>query len=147
MFIDVYQAPGKSLEHSKRSVDFVELSAISRWQNLTLLLTTYLPVYHNNMSRLTWPKSKLLTPPVTNLLISQWSLSLIKALQVLVAQLCPTLCNPMDCSPSGSSVHEIFQARIHTGVGCHFLLQGIFPTQGPNLGLLHSRQILYHLSH
>ena len=33
------------------------------------------------------------------------------------------------------------------GVGCHFLLQGIFPTQGLNLGLLHCRQILYSLSH
>ena len=30
---------------------------------------------------------------------------------------------------------------------CHFLLQGIFPTQGSNLDLLHCRQILYHLSH
>jgi len=35
----------------------------------------------------------------------------------------------------------------NTGVGCHFLLQGIFPTQGSNPGLLHCRQILYHLSH
>ena len=35
----------------------------------------------------------------------------------------------------------------NTGVGCHYLLQGIFPTQGSNLGLLHCRQILYHLSH
>ena len=34
-----------------------------------------------------------------------------------------------------------------TGVGCHALLQGIFPTQGLNLGLLHCEQILYHLSH
>ena len=34
-----------------------------------------------------------------------------------------------------------------TGVGCHFLLQGIFPTQGSNLGLLHCRQFLYPLSH
>ena len=34
-----------------------------------------------------------------------------------------------------------------TGVGCHSLLQGIFPTQGSNLGLLHCRHILYHLSH
>ena len=33
------------------------------------------------------------------------------------------------------------------GVGCHALLQGIFPTQGSNPGLLHYRQILYHLSH
>ena len=29
-----------------------------------------------------------------------------------VAQLCPTLCDPMDCSPPGSSVHGIFQARV-----------------------------------
>ena len=34
-----------------------------------------------------------------------------------------------------------------TGVGCHFLLQGIFLTQGLNLCLLHCRQTLYHLSH
>ena len=35
----------------------------------------------------------------------------------------------------------------NTGVGCHFLLQGIFPTQGSNPGLLHCRQTLYPLSH
>ena len=35
----------------------------------------------------------------------------------------------------------------NTGAGCHFLLQGIFPTQRSNLGLLHCRQILHHLSH
>ena len=58
-------------------------------------------------------------------------------------QLCPTLFDPMDCSLTGSSVHGILQAN--TGVGCHF--QGIFLTQGSNLGLLHCRQTLYHLSH
>ena len=40
----------------------------------------------------------------------------------------------MDCSLPGSSVHGIFQARI-TGEVCHFLLQGIFPTQGSNRSL------------
>ena len=40
----------------------------------------------------------------------------------LITQSCPTLCDPMDYSPPGSSVHGIFQAR-NTGVGCHFLLQ------------------------
>ena len=40
----------------------------------------------------------------------------------LVIQSCPTLCNPMDCSPPGFSVHGILQARIL--VGCHVLLQG-----------------------
>ena len=35
----------------------------------------------------------------------------------------------------------------HTGVHCHALLQGIFPTQGLNPGLPHCRQVLYHLNH
>ena len=63
-----------------------------------------------------------------------------------VAQSCPALCDPMDCSLPGSSVHGPSPGK-HTGVGCHSLLQGIFPAQGSNLGLLHCRQILYHLSH
>ena len=63
-----------------------------------------------------------------------------------VAQLCPTLCDPMDCSLPGSSVHGTFQARV-LGVDCHFLLQGIFPTQGLNPGLPHCRQTLHRLSH
>ena len=105
-------------------------------------------------------------------------------------QSCPTLCDPIDGSPLGSSVPGILQARIlewvaisfsksisqsesevaqscltlcdpldtrlfcpwdflgkSTGVGCHFLLQAIFPTQGLNPGLPPCRQTLYHLSH
>ena len=100
--------------------------------------------------------------------------------EVKVAQLCPTLCKPMDYT-----VHGILQARIlewvafpfsrissnpgieprsptlqadslpaepqrkpkNTGVGSLSLLQGIFPTQELNLGLLHCRQILYQLSY
>ena len=61
------------------------------------------------------------------------------------AQSCPTLCNPMDCSPPGSSVYGDSPGK-NTGVVCHFLLQGIFPTWGSNpslLYLLHYRQILY----
>ena len=54
-----------------------------------------------------------------------------------------TLCDIIDCSPPGSSVHGIFLARI-LDRGCHFLLQGIFPIQGSNLHLLLGRQILYH---
>ena len=53
---------------------------------------------------------------------------------------CPTLCNPMDCSPPDSSPWD--SPGETTGVGCHALLQGIFPTQGSNAGLLHCRQIL-----
>ena len=36
----------------------------------------------------------------------------VKSIEVLVAQFCPTLCDPMDCSLSGSSVHGNLQARI-----------------------------------
>ena len=48
-----------------------------------------------------------------------------------VAQSRPTLCDPMDCSPPGSYVHGDSPGK-NIGVGCHFLLQGIFPTQGSN---------------
>ena len=56
-----------------------------------------------------------------------------------------SLCDPVDCSPQGSSVHGILQARILewvaisfsiTGTGYHFLVQGIFPTQELNRSLL-----------
>ena len=52
----------------------------------------------------------------------------------------------MDCSLPGSSIYGIFLGK-GTGVGCHFLLQGIIPTQGFNSGLPHYGQMLYHLSH
>jgi len=44
----------------------------------------------------------------------------------------------MDCSPPGSSVHGDFPGK-NTGVSCHALLKGIFPTQGLNPGLPHCR--------
>ena len=65
----------------------------------------------------------------------------------LVAQSCLTVWDLMDCSPPGSSVHGDFSPGKNTGVGCYALLQGIFPTQGLNLGLSHCKQILYCLSH
>ena len=54
-------------------------------------------------------------------------------------QLCMTLCNTVDFNSPGSSVHGGSPGE-NTGMGCHVLLQGIFPTQGSNLhlwGLLH----------
>ena len=63
---------------------------------------------------------------------------------MLVAQLCPTLCNPMDYSPPDSCPWD--SPGKNTGVGSYFFLQGIFPTQGSNPGLLHCRQIPYHLN-
>ena len=64
----------------------------------------------------------------------------------LVTQLCPTLCDPMDCSSPRSSVHGDSPGK-NTGVGCRALLQGIFLTQGSNQALPHCRRILYCLSH
>ena len=65
-------------------------------------------------------------------------------MEELVAQLCPTLCDPMDCR----LLCPLDSPGKNTGVGCHSLLQGIFPTQGSNQRLLiiSCRQILYHLS-
>ena len=65
-----------------------------------------------------------------------------------VVQLCPTLCDPVDvvvvvCQAALSMEFS----RQEYGVGCHFLLQGIFPTQGLNPDLPHCKQILYHLSY
>ena len=47
---------------------------------------------------------------------------------MLVTQSCPTLCDPVDWSPPGSSVHDHSPGK-NTRVGSHFLLQGIFLTQ------------------
>ena len=93
----------------------------------------------------------------------------LNVLYVKLLQSCLTHCNSMDCSPPGSSVHEDFPGK-NTGGGCHALLQGnlpnpgikprkpndtevgslsllqgIFPTQEWNRGLLHCRWILYQL--
>ena len=62
-------------------------------------------------------------------------ISLMQIQLLLFSRSCPTLCDPMDCSPPGSSVHGIFPGK-NIGVGCHFFLQGIFWTQGSNLHLL-----------
>ena len=60
-------------------------------------------------------------------------------------QSCPTLGDAMDWDPPGSSGPWNSVGK-NTGVGCHFLLQGIFPTQGSSLGLPHCRQIIYRLT-
>ena len=57
--------------------------------------------------------------------------------KVLVAQLCPTICNPVVCPWDSPGKN--------TGVDCHSLCQGIFPTQELNPSLLYCRQMPYHL--
>ena len=63
------------------------------------------------------------------------SSSFITNCEVKIAQLCPTLWDPIDCTGQ------------NTGVGSLSLLQGIFPIQGLNLGLSHCGRILYQLGH
>ena len=68
---------------------------------------------------------------------SFWSASLVLLAThpfccCLVSKSCPTLCDPMDCSPPGSSFRGIYFPDKNTGVGFHSLLQGIFHTQGSN---------------
>ena len=86
---------------------------------------------------------------------SLYNVGLISAVQqsesamkvkVLVTQLCLILCDPMDFSQPGSSVHGILQARILEWVTTSYF-RGIFTTQGSTLGFLHCRQVLYCLSH
>ena len=65
------------------------------------------------------------------------------------AQLCPILLRPHGLQPARVLCPWNFSGK-NIGVGVHFLLQGIFPTQGLNLGLLcrwHCRWILYHKCH
>ena len=57
----------------------------------------------------------------------------MKNVKVLVTLSCPTLCDLMDCR----LLCQWDSPGTNTGVGCHFLLQGIFPTQGSNPRLLH----------
>ena len=71
---------------------------------------------------------------------------MISSVLCLVAQSYLTLYDPMDCSPPGSSVHGDSPGK-NTRVGCHALLQGIFPTQGSNPDLPHCKQVLYQLSY
>ena len=72
-------------------------------------------------------------------------LTVITTLVFLVTQARP-IYDPMYCSPQSSSVHGDSPGR-NTDVGCHTLLQRIFPIQGSNPGLPHCRQIIYCQSH
>ena len=67
------------------------------------------------------------------------------AVRCLVTQSCPPICNPMDRSTRLLCPWD--SPGKNTGVGCHGLLQGIFPTQGSNLDLLHCQAESLPLSH
>ena len=63
----------------------------------------------------------------------------------LVTKSCPTLATSWVVAHQAPCPWD-FPGK-NTGLGSHSVLQGIFPNHGSNLGLLHCRQILYHLSH
>ena len=76
-----------------------------------------------------------------------WDICVCACVRVCVScSVMPTPCDPLDCSCQAPLSME-FSRQENTGVGCHALLQGVFPTQGLNPGLPHYRQILYHLSY
>ena len=77
--------------------------------------------------------------------LNQMSFSL-KCCCCIVAKSCPTLCNPMDCSIPGSSVHGISQARILEWVNISSSRE-ILPTQGSNSHLLHWQVVSLLLSY
>ena len=64
-------------------------------------------------------------------------------------QSCPTLYDPLDCSPPGSSVHEMPQARIPEGVAISFSRESSWPTDQTHVSCVSciGRWILYHYHH
>ena len=80
-----------------------------------------------------------------NQCINVYMIMLCMNMKRLVVHSCRTLCYPMDYSSPDSYVIKFSRKEYQSS--CHFLLQETFLTQGSNPGLLHCRQILYHLSH
>ena len=66
--------------------------------------------------------------------------------KVLITLLCPTLCDPMDCSPPGCSFHGILQARILEWVAIPFFRGSSGPRDQTHVSYT-GRRILYALSH
>ena len=100
------------LSDSRDYPHFLAHGLVSLWPLLLLLYLLWfscLPLFNNSTCDRIVP-----TPIIQNHFpIRRWG-------EVLVAQSCPTLCDPMDCSPLGSSVHWILQARALQWVAISF---------------------------
>ena len=105
----------------------------STYLRLLVILSLYM-CFHGVINQHWEFPEKYLTP--------KWLLKV----QKVVAQLSPTLCNPLDCSPPGPSVYGISQARILEWIAISFSRR-IFPVQGSNLCLLHQQADSLPLSH
>ena len=95
------------------------------------LKTRFITITLHHLQHISWTPSVYW--PLVYLWMDQWINWHRHLPPMTVGLQCPTLGDPTDCSPPGSSVHGISQARI---LGCHDLLQGIFLTQRLNLHLL-----------
>ena len=90
--------------------------------------------------------ASLVPPTLAGRLFTSAPPGLPRSLVYVLSHIPLCVTHPVDCSPPGSSVHGDSPGK-NSGVGCHTLLQGIFPTQGLNPGLPHCRQIPYQLIH
>ena len=127
------------LQHS--AYFMVQLSFLYMTTGKTIALTiwTFVGKVMSLFVRIFLPRSKRL---LISWLKSPSAMILEPCAVCLIVQSCLPLCDSMDWSPPGSSVHGDSE-----GVDCHALLQGIFPTQGSNLGFPNCRCNLYQLSH
>ena len=112
-------------------IDLTLLLAVWLWANLLTYLRLHFQISEQEVH---------LLKVIVRIQSLEWCLAQDCAVLCLVAQLCLTLCDPMDCSPPGSSVHEDSPGK-NIRVGCHAPLRGLNP------GLPLCRQIIYHLSH
>ena len=94
-----------------------------------------------------WRESRYQRRPAGCSLGKRFSWAVLWTLKwkVLGTRSCLTLCDSMDCKPTGLLCPWNSPGQ-NAGVGSCFLLQGIFPTQRPNLGFLYCKQILHRLS-
>ena len=105
------------------------------WTHLTCFLIAVARTFDIILNKSDENWYSCLDPDLRGNAFSFLSLSMMLAVALscavlcVVAQLCPTLCDPMDCSLPGFSVNGDSPGK-NIGVGGHALLQGIFPTQG-----------------
>ena len=165
---EIVHSQGESLAHEKStSLTPSPLPAMSNWLPTPVTFTLKL-ILAFALSALTFTILgsckcflKLLPPKASlHLLLSCFSFHSDCAFQFSFAKaelrwcqfvlscsvMCLTLCDPVDCSLPGFSVHGDSPGK-NTGVGCYAFLQGIFPTMRSSPGLPHCRRILDCLSH
>ena len=93
-----------------------------------------------------WKLDKMFTPFWGDSILLQKPSMDIKPMLSVSSSVVPDSLWPLGLQPTRLLCPWDFAGK-DTGVGCHFLLHGILPAQGSNLGLLHCRRILYQLSY